>query len=227
MAKIEAVLEHRRALVETRTLMLHYAADQIAKLPTEIRDQLSSHGRIESRLRRLETINVDLDLTVAGDYRLSWLLRLIDQDRDTRREIRRLERVIESLLDEHDTTLHNETGIRPIAAATLLCEVGNPNRFAPESKFARWCGVGPVALSSGEGPEQPNNHRFDFGGNRRINSVFYMAPTTQTRDHPDARRYLDHKATKGKTKRSVRRAQTQTRQLPHTPHVGRRTRPND
>lgn len=206
VARIEAVLEHRRALVETRTLMLHYAADQIAKLPTEIRDQLSSHGKIESRLRRLENIDTDLDLSGAGDYRLSWLVPLIDQDRHARREIRRLERVIDQLLDEHGTTLREESGIGPIAAATLLCEVADPTRFATESKFARWCGVGAVALSSGEGPEQPNNHRLDFGGNRRINSVLYMASITQARDHAQAQAYLDRKAAEGKTKRAARRA---------------------
>ncbi|MFQ5524351.1 MAG: hypothetical protein ACE5F5_12395 [Acidimicrobiia bacterium] len=56
VAKVEAVLEHRRALVATRTLVLHHVADQIAELPTEIRDQLNPKGKIESRLRLLETI---------------------------------------------------------------------------------------------------------------------------------------------------------------------------
>jgi transposase len=46
VAKIEAVLEHRRCLVAARTLMLHYAQDQLAKLPTEIRDQLPTTGKI-------------------------------------------------------------------------------------------------------------------------------------------------------------------------------------
>jgi hypothetical protein len=54
VAKIEAVLEHRRMLVAVRTLALHHVADQIAKLPTEIRDLLVHDGKIESRLRRLE-----------------------------------------------------------------------------------------------------------------------------------------------------------------------------
>jgi hypothetical protein len=31
--------------------------DQLAKLPVEIRDQLSSTGKIEGRLRRLERID--------------------------------------------------------------------------------------------------------------------------------------------------------------------------
>ena len=66
VAKIEAVLEHRRALVAARTLLLHHVGDQIAKLPTNIRDQLSNSGKIEGRLRRLEAIDNDLNTTPAG-----------------------------------------------------------------------------------------------------------------------------------------------------------------
>ena len=54
VAEIEGVLEHRRALVAARTLMLHHIADQITKLLTEIRDQLTETGKVEARLRRLE-----------------------------------------------------------------------------------------------------------------------------------------------------------------------------
>jgi transposase len=206
LAELEAVLEHRRALVETRTLMLHYAADQIAKLPTEIRDQLSTSGKIEGRLRRLEAIDLSVSSTRSGVYRLSWLLPLIDQDRTARREIRRLERVIARLLDEHGTTLRDEPGIGPIAAATLLCEIGDPTRFCSESKFARWCGVGAVARSSGEGSSQPVTHRLDFGGNRRINSVLYIASVTQGRDIEEAKAYLERKRSEGKGRRGARRS---------------------
>lgn len=206
VAKIEAVLEHRRMLVETRTLMLHHVQDQIAKLPTEIRDQLTATGKIESRLRRLETIDVSETTTLAGAYRLSWLVPLIDRDRAARREIRQLERDLDRLLDEHGTTLRDEHGIGPIAAATLLAEVGDPLRFARESKFARWCGTGAVALSSGEGTGMPVRHRLDFGGNRRINSVLYIASVTQHREVDEARSYIDRKIGEGKTRREARRA---------------------
>ena len=74
---------------------------------------------------------------MAGAYRLSWLISLIDQDRQAHRQIRQLERDLDRLLDEHGTTLPDEPGIGPIAAATLLAEVGDPFRFARESKFAR------------------------------------------------------------------------------------------
>ncbi len=206
VAKIEAVLEHRRMLVEVRTLVLHYAQDQIAKLPSEIRDQLTATGKIESRLRRLHDIDTTAVSTMAGAYRLSWLIALIDQDRQARRQIRQLERDLDALLDEHGTTLRDEPGIGPIAAATLLAEVGDPFRFARESKFARWCGTGAVAVSSGEGSGAPVRHRLDFGGNRRINSVLYIASVTQHRDIHDARVFIDRKLAEGKTRREARRS---------------------
>jgi transposase len=175
-------------------------------LPTEIRDQLPTTGKIESRLRHLERIDATVVSTLAGKYRLGWLLPLVDQDRSARREIRRLERVIDELLDEHGTTLREEAGIGPIAAATLLCEVGDPHRFSRESKFARWCGTGAVALSSGEGNGPPVKHRLDFRGNRRINSVLYIASVTQQRDGEAARLYIDRKISEGKTRREARQA---------------------
>lgn len=193
-------------LVTVRTLVLHHVQDQITKLPVEIRDQLSSSGKIEGRLRRLEQIDTSVVSTLAGAYRLSWLIPLIDQDRAARRQIRQLERDIDTLLDTHGTTLRDEPGIGPIAAATLLTEVGDPFRFPRESKFARWCGTGAIALSSGEGAGLPVKHRLDFRGNRRINSVLYIVSVTQQRDLVDARVYIDRKLGEGKTRREARRA---------------------
>jgi transposase len=206
VAKIEAVLEHRRMLVDVRTLVLHHAQDQINKLPVEIRDQLTSNGKIEGRLRRLEQIDLKVVSTLSGEYRLSWLIPLVDQDRAARRQVRQLERDLDRLLDEHGTTLRDEPGIGPIAAATLIAEVGDPFRFARESKFARWCGTGAVALSSGEGDGRPRKHRLDYGGNRRINSVLYIASVVQHRDLADATIYIERKLGEGKTRREARRA---------------------
>ena len=80
VAKIEAVLEYRRMLVAVRTLALHHVADQIAKLPTEIRDVLVHDGKIETRLRRLEHVDASTVATLAGTYRLGWLVAFVDQD---------------------------------------------------------------------------------------------------------------------------------------------------
>ena len=49
-------------------------------------------------------------------------------------------------------------------------------------------------------------HRLDFRGNRRINSVLYMASVTQHRDLTDACVFIDRKPSEGKTRREARRA---------------------
>jgi Transposase IS116/IS110/IS902 family len=113
-----------------------------------------------------------------------------------------------------------------LRAATLLAEVGDPSWFATESKFARWCGTGAVAISSGEGNGLPVRHSLDFRCNRRINSVLHIANVTQHRDQPDARTYIDRKTSEGKTRREARRAHKRHLANPrHPSHVERRTPP--
>ncbi|WP_419924583.1 transposase [Candidatus Poriferisocius sp.] len=99
-----------------------------------------------------------------------------------------------------------EPGVGPIAAATLVCEVGDPAASTASPEFARWCGTGAVALSSGESTANPVKHRLDFRGNRRVNSVLHIASVSQQRSRPDAAAYLARKATKCKTGREARRA---------------------
>ena len=53
----------------------------------EIRDQLQTRGKIETRLRQLEKIDPDTDTTLAGAYRLSWLTPLIERDRAATHQI--------------------------------------------------------------------------------------------------------------------------------------------
>ena len=210
VAELEAVLGHRRALVEARALLLHHVGDQLAKLPTDVRDHLPTSGKLEARLLKLETIDTTTVSTQAGAYGVSWLLPLIEQDRQARRRIRQLEHRIDELLDAHGTTLRDEPGVGPITAATLICEVGDPFRCARETKFALWCGAGAVAVSSGEGDAQPIRHRLDTGGNRRVNSVLYIISVTQQRQQPDAQAFLARKAAEGTAQREARRAHKRT-----------------
>jgi len=206
VAEIDAVLAHRNSLVEQRKLMLAHAQDQMWHLPSELRDQVPTKGKIEQRLRALANIDTTVATTRAGAYALSWLIPLIDQDKSLRAHIRRLERLLGTLLDEHGTTLRDIEGIGPINAAVLVCEVGDPTRFATEGKFARWCGTAAIAVSSGEAGGEPVRHRLDFRGNRTINSVLYVASVTQQRYHPQALEYLERKRSEGKTRREARRA---------------------
>ena len=131
VAQIEAVLEHRRALVAARTLLLHHAGDQIAKLPTEIRDASQRHRQDRGLAAPPRTRRPRHRHDARWCIPPRRLHGFIDKDRTARREIRRLVGRIGELLDEHGTTLRDEPGIGPIAAATLLCEVGNPPPLRP------------------------------------------------------------------------------------------------
>lgn len=207
VAEIEAVLAHRRMLVTTRTLGIHHLGAQIEKLPPVVRDRLNLARSIEARLNQLAELDIDSQgLSGAAQRRLGWLIEFAIADRCTRRLIRDLESELADLLDAHGTTLRDEVGIGVVNAATLLCEVGDPTRFDRESKFARWCGTGAVAVSTGEGDGEPKRHRLDTGGNRRINCVTHTMSVTQSRQHPDARAFLERKRQEGKTKREARRA---------------------
>ena len=176
--------------------------------------------------RRLEHPDPAACPTPAGKHRLAQLQALIDQGRTARREVRRLERLIDDLPDRHGTTPRDEPGIGPISAAVLLCEVGDPARFDRESKFARWCGTGAVALSSGEGSGQPVKHRLDFRGNRRVNSALHIASVTQARSQPDAAALpRPQNRRKQDPTRSQTSPQTPPRQPRHPTHAARRKTP--
>jgi transposase len=68
------------------------------------------------------------------------------------------------------------------------------------------CGAAPVAVSSGEGDGDPQRHRLDLGGNRRVNSVLHTMHITQARCHQPAKDYLAAKRAEHKTAREARRA---------------------
>ncbi len=93
VAKIEAVLEHRRCWSTVRTLVLHHVQDQLGEAAG--RDPRPAHrppARSKAGCAGSKHIDTTIVSTLAGAYRLSWLLPLVDQDRAARRQIRRLER---------------------------------------------------------------------------------------------------------------------------------------
>ena len=91
---------------------------------------------------------------------------------------------------------------QPPCCARLATRTGS----AANPEFARWCGTGAVALSSGDRSGDPIKHRLDSTGNRRVNSVLHIASAAQARQQPDADAYPARKATQGKTPREARRA---------------------
>jgi transposase len=93
---------------------------------------------------------------------------------------------------------------RPCRVAELLVEVGDPRRFT-EGGFARFNGTAPLVASTGEGPGEPVRHRFNPGGNRRVNAILYRMAVTQLRCEPRAEALYANTRAHGHTKKEARR----------------------
>jgi transposase len=125
---------------------------------------------------------------------------------DWEHRIKQLEARLPALLARCGSTLTDEAGIGTVSAAELVAEVGDPSRFPSEGAFARWAGVAPVAVSSGEGDDEPDHHRLDLLGNRSVNRILYMMSITQARYDPAGQAFLARKRAEGKTRKQARRA---------------------
>jgi transposase len=109
---------------------------------------------------------------------------------------------LEALVDQSGSTLGELCGLSTRSVAEL--EVGDPRRFT-EGGFARFNGSAPLPASTAEGPGEPVRHRYNPGGNRRINAILHRMAVTQLRCEPRAQRIYSGARAGGHTKKEARR----------------------
>jgi transposase len=102
------------------------------------------------------------------------------------------------------TTLEQLCGLSTVSVAELLVEVGDPRRFT-EGGFARFDASAPLVASTGEGPGEPVRHRYNPGGNRRVNAILHRMAVTQLRCEPRAQALYANARAHGHTKKEARR----------------------
>ena len=137
---------------------------------------------------------------------IAWLKELAAELEQWEARIRTLQQRMAPLVEACGSTLTHEVGIGVVSAAELIVAVGDPARFRSEGAFGRWCGVAPVAVSSGEGDGPSRRHRLDLLGNRNVNRILYTMSVTQARHHEPGRAFLARKRLEGKTAKEARRA---------------------
>jgi transposase len=92
-----------------------------------------------------------------------------------------------------------EPGIGVLLAAKFIGEIAGIDRFTTDAQLARMAGCAPIPVSSG----RSDRHRLDPGGNRRLNSAFYMLAIIRIRDDPRTAVYIARQRANGKTKREA------------------------
>lgn len=197
----------RASLVLQRVRLLTEAEAVLVTLPISIRCALPSTSRVLPQLQALAADGAHLDtLGPAERLKLDRLAASLSDITILTVRIKDLDRQIPAALDELGCTLTELCGVGVITAMDLLVEIGDPCRFVTEAQFARWCGIAPVALSSGEGHGPARRHRLDLGDNRAVNSALHIIHVTQARCHPPAKEYMTKRLTENKTKRQARRS---------------------
>jgi hypothetical protein len=155
-------------------------------------------------LRALKRATYRRRLDPPSTLRVRLLSEYRDQIAKLDQEKQVITRELAALVQASGSTLDQLCGLSTVSVAELLVEVGDPRRFTIGG-FARFNGTAPLVASTGEGPGEPIRHRYNPGGNRRINAVLHRMAITQLRFEPRAERIYTQARRAGHTKKEARR----------------------
>jgi transposase len=194
----------RRSLLTSRQHLLNEAEILLAELPLELREQLPDSKAVRPRLAALTR----RDRPGTCDAPTALRLRLLD---DYHQRIAALDadeqavcRELAALVQASASTLNELCGLSTRSVAELLAEIGDPRRFTTPG-FARFNGTAPIPASTAEGPGEPVRHRYNPGGNRRVNAILHRMAVTQLRCEPRAQALYAQARARGHTNKEARR----------------------
>jgi transposase len=193
----------RRSILTSRQHLLNEAEMLLCELPLELREQLPDSTAVRPRLRALGRCDhhacdavTALRLRLLADYQQQ-ITHLDAEERAVCRELA-------ALVKASGSTLDQLCGLSTRSVAELLAEIGDPRRFTTPG-FARFNASAPIPASTAEGPGEPVRHRYNPGGNRRVNAILHRMAVTQLRCEPRAQALYAHARERGHTKAEARR----------------------
>jgi hypothetical protein len=200
-----AVWNNRRRSILTCTQHLIGEAEALlCELPLELSEKLPDTTAVKPRLAALARRNRRRRYDAPTRLRLQLLDGYRAQITALALEEQHVVAQLDALVGQSGSTLGELCGLSTRSVAELLVEVGDPRRFT-EGGFARFNGSAPLPASTAEGPGEPIRHRYNPGGNRRINAILHMMAVTQLRCEPRAQRICENARARGHTKKEARR----------------------
>lgn len=194
----------RRSILASRQHLVNEAEHLLCELPLELRDTLPDSKAVRPRLAALARRNRRRRYDPPTRLRLQLLdgyhAQIAALDREEKQVVARLRELVQA----SGSTLGELCGLDTRSVAELLVETGDPQRFT-EGGFARFNGTAPLPASTAEGPGEPVRHRYNPGGNRRINAILHRMAVTQLRCEPRAQRIYANARSDGHTKKEARR----------------------
>ena len=194
----------RRSILTSRQHLVNEAENLLCELPLELREQLPNSKAVRRRLAALQHRNRRRRSDPPTRLRLQLLDGYHAQITALDGEEKHVIAALDELVRQSGSTLGELCGLSTRSVAELLVETGDARRFT-EGGFRRFNATAPLPASSAEGPGEPVRHRYNPGGNRRINAVLHRMAVTQLRCEPRAQKiYADARA-RGHTKKEARR----------------------
>jgi transposase len=195
-ARCSLLTRRQHLLSEAEALLDHLPLELIERLPSSkaVRPRLTALARA-TRRRRFDAPTA-LRVRLLGDYHAE-IVKLDGEEKAITRELR-------TLVQASGTTLEQLCGLSTVSVAELLVEVGDPRRFT-EGGFARFNATAPLVASTAEGPGEPVRHRYNPGGNRRVNAILHRMAVTQLRCEPRAKALYANARANGHSKKEARR----------------------
>ena len=192
-----------------------------------MREELPSSKAVRPRLAALAGRNRRRRYDAPTTVRLRMLdvyrAQIAALDREEKEVVAQLRELVRS----SDSTLAELCGLDTRSVAELLVEVGDPRRFT-EGGFARFNASAPLPASTAEGPGEPVRHRYNPGGNRRVNAILHRMAVTQLRCELRAQAIYANARARGHTKRGPPHPQAPPLRChlpPHDPRPGPALRP--
>jgi len=194
-ADLRALLDYREDLVTERSDLANRAHADLHGMFPGYQDQITNLIT-KAHLDAAQQLLAD-DTRVRAELTRRRLARVIEIDR----ERAELKQRIAGYVAASGSTLTSIYGVGPIIAGRFLAEVVDINRYPTRNAFASVNGTAPLSASSG----RTQRHRYNPGGNRRLNRCLYTIAITQARADTEGRAYYLRKREAGKTKREALR----------------------
>lgn len=142
-----------------------------------------------SRLTKAKAISIKeaaadtFGIKIAQDAFSFQLKQLIDRMNFLDKQIEALDCQILEYYEKFDCYLHTIPGIGMIAAATILAEIGDINRFKSSSALVAFAGIDPTVRQSGEF-SSTHNHMSKRGSPYLRHAIFLAATTCSFHNSP-------------------------------------------
>jgi transposase len=192
--RIDERVRELRVLVDYRTDLIKRRTMAINQVKAQLHVWLDHTPGDLARPKNLASVTALVNTAPMSQHVRQTLTDMITEIAEINRRVHDLDTTIKQLVTPLAPTLLEITGISHNSAAVLIAEIGDITRFATSAKLARYTGCAPIPVYSTD----QERHRLHRGGNRRLNSVLYIAAIVQKRRHPAAQELLArHEPAKG------------------------------